>query len=279
MSEGWASGAERPSMEDGLQYHIRCRRGDVARYALLPGDPERTDVIAREWDEARLVATNREHRTWTGTLGGTPISTCSTGMGGPSSSIAIEELAALGADTFIRVGSCGAIQDDIEIGDIIICSGAMRRDGTSGDYADASYPALAHYEATLALVEACERLDVRYHVGVVCTAASFHPGQARPGLGGYTRSTSRHMIEDLRAAKVLGIEMEAATIFTMSGVYGLRAGAVLAVVAHRTKDALRYEGIDATIRAANEAVEILASWDRAKETMGKRHWHLGLLPR
>lgn len=264
-------------MEEGLQYHIRCRRGDVNRYVLLPGDPERVDVIAGGWDEARFIANNREHRTWSGALGGVPVTACSTGMGGPSASIALEELAALGADTFIRVGSCGAIQEEVQCGDLVICSGAMRQDGTSPDYVDLSYPAAAHYEVTAALVEACERLEVPYHVGVSCTTASFYCGQARPGLGGYAQSASARKIEDLNRAGVMDFEMEAATILTLSGVYGLRAGAVLAVVAHRLRDSFEYEGIDNSVRAANEAVKILAAWDRAKEAKGRRYWYPGLL--
>ena len=277
MGNSWQSGAERPVMEEGLQYHIRCKRGDVNRYVLLPGDPERVDLIAREWDEAHFVANNREHRTWSGSLCGVPVTACSTGMGGPSASIALEELAALGADTFIRVGSCGAIQEDVNCGDLIICSGAMRQDGTSLDYVDLSYPAMSHYEVTAALVEACERLGVPYHVGVSCTTASFYCGQARPGLGGYAQSSSRHRIEDLNQAGVMDFEMEAATILTLSGVYGLRAGAVFAVVAHRLKNSFEYTGIDNSVRAANEAMRILAAWDGVRESQGRRYWYPGLL--
>ncbi|MCR5347096.1 MAG: uridine phosphorylase [Fretibacterium sp.] len=277
MAHTWKSGAERPVMEDNLQYHIRCKKGDVNRYVLLPGDPERVDVIAKEWDEGHFVANNREHRTWSGALDGVPVTACSTGMGGPSTSIALEELAALGADTFIRVGSCGALQEEVNCGDLIICSGAMRQDGTSPEYVDISYPAASHYAVTAALVEACERLEVPYHVGVSCTTASFYCGQARPGLGGYAQSASGHKIEDLNRAGVMDFEMEAATILTLSGLYGLRAGAVFAVVAHRLKDSFEYTGIDNSVRAANEAVKILAAWDRARESKGRRYWYPGLL--
>ena len=276
MNHGWQSGAERPVMEDSLQYHIRCKRGDVNRYVLLPGDPERVDFIAKEWDEARFVANNREHRTWSGALGGVPVTACSTGMGGPSASIALEELAALGADTFIRVGSCGAIQEEVNCGDLIICSGAMRQDGTSPEYVDISYPAVSHYAVTAALVEACERLGFPYHVGASCTTASFYCGQARAGFGGYTQSAADRKIEDLRRAGVLDFEMEAATILTLSGLYGLRAGAVFSVVAHRLKDTFQYTGIDRSVQAANEAVRILAAWDATKAAKGKRWWFPGL---
>ena len=278
MTGGWrADSAERPVMEGELQYHIRCGKGDVNRYVLLPGDPERTDAIAKEWTDSRFIANHREHRTWSGMIGSVPVTTCSTGMGGGSTSIALEELAALGADTFIRVGSCGAIAEGIECGDLIVCTGAMRRDGTSPDYVDLSYPAQAHYEVTAALVEACERLGAVYHVGVGCSTASFYCGQARPGFGGYTQSASRDRIDDLRRAGVLDLEMEAATVFTISGLYGFRAGAVFAVVAHRLKDTFRYEGIDQSVRVANEAVSILASWDALRRAANKRYWFPGLL--
>lgn len=276
MSGNWQSGAERPVMEGDLQYHIRCGSGDVNRYVLLPGDPGRVEEIAKEWDASRFVANNREHKTWSGDLGGVPVTACSTGMGGPSTSIALEELATLGADTFIRVGSCGAIQDDIECGDLIVCSGAMRQDGTSPDYVDLSYPASASYEVTAALVEACERLNIRYHVGVSCTTASFYCGQARPGFNGYGQSASTHRIRDLNRAGVLNFEMEAATVLTLAGIYGLRAGAVFAVVANRMKDSFQYAGVDNSIRAANEALRILGAWDAAKAAKGKRHWFPGL---
>lgn len=263
----WTSGAERPVMGDdeNMQYHIRCKKGDVNKYALLPGDPARVDVIAQEWDEARFIANNREHRTFSGAINlnnkKIKITACSTGMGGGSTSIALEELAELGADTFIRVGSCGAINENIKCGDLIICSGAMRQDGTSDDYIEKSYPAMAHYEVIAALVKACENLKLNYHVGVSCTTASFYCGQARPGFKNYTQSRYENKIKDLNKAGVLCFEMEAATVFTLCGLYGLRAGAVFAVVANRVTNEFIYTGIDNSVKAANEAVKILAAQD------------------
>lgn len=277
MSSQWESNdAERPVMEENLQYHIRCKNGDVNKYVLLPGDPGRVDIIAREWTESNFVANNREHRTFSGHVDGVPITCCSTGMGGGSTSIALEELAALGADTFIRVGSCGAIGETVECGDLIICSGAMRQDGTSPEYVDITYPAAAHYEVTTALVEACERLEIPYHVGVSCSTASFYCGQARPGYGGYTQSFFENKVEDLDRAGVLNFEMEAATIFTLSGIYGFRSGAVFAVIAHRLKNKFKYAGIDRSVQAANEAVKILAEWDAKKAARNKKYWFPGL---
>jgi uridine phosphorylase len=197
-------------------------------------------------------------------------------MGGGSTSIAIEELGALGADTFIRVGTCGAVREELECGDLVICSGAMRQDGVSPDYVDISYPAAAHYEVTSALVEACENLGAAYHVGVSCSTASFYCGQARPGLGGYKQSAHENKIDDLDRAGVLDFEMEAATVFTLSGIYGFRAGAILSVVAHRRKGKFKYDGIDLSVGAANEAVRILADMDARKAAKNKKYWYPGL---
>lgn len=177
----WKSDSERPEQE-GCQFHIRVKPGDAAPYAVLPGDPARTDLIAQGWDDARLVANNREHRTFTGTLRGVPVTACSTGVGGPSASNAIEELARLGTHTFIRVGTCGALRAEIQPGDLIVNCAAIRHDGTSDLYAPAAYPAAASYDVTAALIEACDRLGYRCHVGVTCSTASFYAGQARPGF-------------------------------------------------------------------------------------------------
>ena len=162
----WTSGASRPE-QDGLQYHIRCRPGDVARYVLLPGDPTRVPLIAARWADGREIAVEREHVTFTGTLReGGPISACSTGAGGPSTASALEELITIGADTFIRVGTCGAIQPHIECGDVVIHTGAVRLDGTSPQYVQIEYPAVAHHLVVLALVQAAEQVGVRDHHGV-----------------------------------------------------------------------------------------------------------------
>src|SRR5207245_11283808 len=134
------------------------------RYVLVPGDPGRVDPIAAAWDEARRIANYREHRTFSGRLGGVALTCCSTGAGGGSTSSAVDELAVLGADTFIRVGTTAALQPEIECGDIVISTGAMRHDGTSQHYVDPASPALAHHAATAALVEAAERHGHRYNV-------------------------------------------------------------------------------------------------------------------
>ncbi|HIP89382.1 MAG TPA: uridine phosphorylase [Thermococcus paralvinellae] len=264
--------ADRPQTREGYQYHIACKPGDVARYVLLPGDPERVPKISALWDEAREIAFHREYRTHTGKYKGVPISVTSTGIGGPSTAIAVEELAAIGADTFIRVGSTGAIQPGIEIGDLIIAKAAVRLEGTSKQYVRVEYPASADYEVILALIEAAETLGVRYHVGITASTDSFYVGQARPGLNGYFPSFAKHLIDDLKQARVTNFEMEAATLFTLANIYGLRAGCVCAVFANRITNEFGKAGEKEAALVASEAVKILAERDEEKERKGKKFW-------
>jgi uridine phosphorylase len=275
----WQTKATRPETEHKAQYHIRCKPGDVAKYVLLPGDPERVPMIADYWDEKKHIATYREHVTYTGKIAGIDISACSTGAGGPSTASALEELAEIGADTFIRVGTCGAIQDYIEPGDLIICAGAVRHDGTSDQYVEKSYPALANQEVVMALIEAAEKLGVTYHVGLAYTSASFFCGQGRPGFNNYKQSWMDTILSDMQRAGVLNFEMEAATVLTLSSLFRLRAGAVFSVVANRVKDQLSYKStsIQQSISVATEAVKILHYWDQLKERSGKKYFYPSLL--
>ncbi len=271
MRNNWKSSADAPEM-DGVQYHIQCGRGDVAPYVLLPGDPARADMIAGTWDEARFVASNREHRTFTGRTGGVPVSVTSTGMGGPSASIAVEELLRVGATTFIRLGTCGAIQEGIACGDLIVNTAAVRHDGASAMYVEPSYPAAADYEVTLALIEACERLNARYHVGVTCSTGSFHCGQGRPGYRGYSQSFFENIVEDMRRARVLCFEMEAAALFTLGGLYGFRAGCVCAVVANRVTNEMSSAPLEPAVEVCDLAVRILGERDERTRAAGRARW-------
>jgi len=277
QNKKWESEATKPVMEGELQYHIRCGKGDIAKYCLLPGDPERVDAIAAMWDESRFVANYREHRTFTGKIGGIEVSCCSTGAGSGSTTSAIEEVVALGADTLIRVGSCGAIQEYIDCGDIIIHTGAVRHDGASDQYVDIAYPAYADYMVTAALVEAAEQLGFPYHVGVSCSTASWYCGQGRPGFNNYTQSFFEHKVDDLRRAGVLNFEMEASALFTLAGIYGLRAGSVCTAFANRKKNEFKYGGIERSIQVANLAVQILGQWDKVMAEKGKKHWFPSLI--
>ncbi|WP_456366927.1 uridine phosphorylase [Thermococcus sp.] len=275
MGEKFIS-AERPQTEEGYQYHIACRPGDVSRYVLLPGDPGRVPKISSLWDEAREIAFHREYRTHTGKYKGVPISVTSTGIGGPSTAIAVEELAAIGADTFIRVGSTGAIQPGMEIGDLIIAKAAVRLEGTSKQYVRVEYPAVADLEVTLALIEAAETLGVPYHIGITASTDSFYLGQGRPGLNGYFPSFARNLLDDLRQANVTNFEMEAATLYTLAGIYGLRAGCVCSVFANRVTNEFGTKGEKEAALVASEAVKILHEWDEKKEKAGKKVWFPGL---
>ncbi|MBD3406229.1 MAG: uridine phosphorylase [Candidatus Lokiarchaeota archaeon] len=271
MSEDTVS-AKRPETPDRKQYHIEVERGKVAPTVLLPGDPKRVKKISSEWDAFEEVGNHRQYVTHTGTYMKTPISACSTGIGGPGAAIAVEELANVGVQNFIRVGSCATLKKDIEIGNLIISTGAVRLEGTSKQYIRNEYPAIASYEVILALVEAAENIGVTYHLGLSASTDSFYLGQSRPGFGGYEQQWSKELIEELTRANVYNFEMEAATIFTLANLYGFRAGAVCAVYANRPRDEFAVKGENDVIRCGNEAAKILAEIDEQKESRKKRYW-------
>jgi len=266
--------SEDPNTEE--QYHLEVAAGDVADAVLLPGNPERVDVITELWDDAEAVAHHREYRTATGEYDGTPISVTSTGIGSPSAAIAVEELARVGTDTFLRVGSCGALQPEMDVGDLVITTGAVRQEGTSDAYVREDYPATAHDEVVSALVAAAERLGHDYHVGVTMSADSFYAGQARPAFGGYEPTDAADLLEGLRRAGVKNVEMEAAAILTLAGLFDLRAGAVCTVYANRETGEFATEGERTAAETASEAVSILAEMDRAKRAAGVDRFHPGL---
>jgi uridine phosphorylase len=261
---------------DEVQYHVELGEGDVARAVLLPGNPERIEKITQFWDDAEARAHHREYRTVTGDYEGTPISVTSTGIGSPSAAIAVEELARVGADTFIRVGSCGAIQPDMEVGDLVITTGGVRQEGTSDAYVREDYPAVADHEVVSALVAAAERLDYDYHTGITMSADSFYAGQGRPGFEGFEARGSDELIEELKAANVKNIEMEASAIMTLANIYGLRAGAVCSVFANRETGEFLTEGENRAAETASLAVKLLAQMDEVKAEAGVDTWHPGL---
>ncbi len=272
------SGAAKPLGPSGSLYHIAVSPGDVARYVLLPGDPARAELISSLWDERRLVASKREFTTYTGRYRGVEISVTSTGIGAPSAAIAVEELLRAGADTFIRVGTMGALRSDLRPGTLVIAPAAVSLEGTSRQYAPEGYPAYASPTVFMALVEAAERLGVEYEVGVVASTDSFYLGQGRPGYRGYMTPRAARVIPELREAGVLGFEMEASAIFTVSSIYGARAGCVCSVIANRSTDEFKPEaGVLEASRVASEAVVILSNWDDLARRAGARCFHPGLL--
>ena len=210
------------------QYHIGVAPGEIGGYCLLPGDPARCEKIAAFLDDPRPVGMNREYNIWNGSLEGETVTVCSTGIGGPSTAIAVEELAACGAHTLIRIGTCGGIDLPVKAGDVVIASGAVRQDGTSREYAPIEFPAVPNAGVMMALWEAARELGFSSHVGVVQSKDSFY-GQHSP----QRMPTSGELLAKWEAWKrlhVLASEMEAATLFTVGASLGLATGAVFLTV-------------------------------------------------
>lgn len=244
-------------MINGRMYHIYCREGDIAPYVLLPGAPERSDLIAEFLEDARHIAKHREYNIYTGYYKGVPISTCSTGIGGPSLAIAVEELLWVGAKVFIRVGSSGSIRKEIRCGDLVISKAAVRMDGTSYQYAPEGYPASASPLVVTMLENAAKKLGFRYHVGITCTTDSFYVGQERPGFSGYLPGKMKGLIEELRKLNVFNFDMETATLFVLANIYNVHAGSICAVFANRVTGEFKTVGEGKAIRTALEAVVML----------------------
>ena len=244
----------------GYQYHIGVREGEVGRYVILPGDPKRCEKIAAYFDDPVLVADSREFVTYTGTLDGEKVSVTSTGIGGPSASIALEELCNCGADTFLRVGTCGGMQLEVCGGDLVIATGAVRMEGTSREYAPVEYPAVPDLAVTNALVHAAGRLGSRYHVGVVQCKDSFY-GQHQPEK----HPVGYELLDKWDAWVKMGClasEMESAALFIAGAYRRVRVGSVFLTVANqeRAKRGLpngQAHDTDEAIRVAVEAIREL----------------------
>lgn len=258
------------TFSDKRQYHIGARKGDLAEYLLVPGDPDRVPKITKFWDSAHQVTCHREFRSFTGKYRGVPISAMSSGIGPACMAIVVNEASAVGVDTFIRVGSSGAIQQGVECGDVVISSAAVRLDHTSSCYMIPEYPAAADYEVLLALIEAAEGLGIAdYHVGMTATTADFYAGQSRP-TGREQATEMEGMLLVLQKGGVLNLEMETATLFTLASLGGLSAGSVCAVYANRCTGQFKPgAGERKAIKIANEAVKILDEWRKVKRKKRK----------
>lgn len=255
--------------KNGEQYHIRLKKGDVGDYVIIPGDPKRCEKIAKYFDNPKFVADNREFTTYTGTLLGKKVSVCSTGIGGPSAAIALEELANVGAKYFIRVGTCGGMQLDIKTDDIIIASGAVRMEGTSREYAPVEWPAIADYYLTTALRNASKKLNYNYHIGVVECKDSFY-GQHAPKRSAVWYELTNKWDAWCRLG-CLASEMESAALFVVANVIGVRVATVLHVVANqeRAKKGLKNpvsEDTDKAIKVAIEAIKSLIEENRSEKS-------------
>jgi uridine phosphorylase len=244
-----------------VQYHVRVKTGEVGRYVLLPGDPGRVEKIAAFLDHPHFVSSNREHTVWSGSLLGERVSVVSTGMGCPSTAIAVEELIKAGADTFIRVGTAGAMQPDIQVGEVVIVTGAIRDEGTTRQYLPVEYPAIADHGVVNALEAAANSLGVPHRLGVSHTKDSFY-GEIEPErmpVADELKTRWKAWI----AGGAVSSEMEAAAIFILGSIYRKRAGAVLTIIGSDTAT-LKAEraSTEPMMRVAIEAVKRLIQQDR-----------------
>jgi len=246
--------------EDGRQYHIGLKEGDVGEYVILPGDPKRCEKIAQYFDKPKLVGDNREYVTYTGFIDGEKVSVTSTGIGGPSAAIAMEELTKIGAKTFIRVGTCGGIDINVKGGDLVIATGAIRAEGTSKEYAPIEFPAVANIDIVNSLVKASQNLGYTSHTGIVQCKDSFY-GQHSPK----TMPVSYELENKWEAWKRLGClasEMESAALFVVASYLKVKVGSVFLVVANQEREKANLENpvvhdTDMAIKTAIEAIKIL----------------------
>lgn len=252
------------SENEGRQYHIQTAKGEVGKYVILPGDPKRCAKIAAYLDDAELVADSREFTTYTGYLDGVMVSVTSTGIGGPSASIAMEELVRCGADTFVRIGTCGGMQPEVKSGDVIVASGAIRMEGTTKEYAPIEFPAVANIDVVNALRSSTKELGLTDHVGVVQSKDSFY-GQHEPEK----KPVGYELMNKWEAWKQLGClgsEMESAALFIVASALGVRCGACLLVMANQEREKLGLDNpvvhdTDIAIKVAVGAVRNLIKQD------------------
>ncbi|MBQ9389478.1 MAG: uridine phosphorylase [Synergistaceae bacterium] len=256
------------------QYHIGLTEDDAGLYCILPGDPGRCEKIAGYLDNPHFVAANREFTTWSGTLNGERVLVTSTGIGGPSAAIAMEELSAIGVDTFIRVGTCGGISMNVKSSDIIIPTSAIRFEGTSKEYAPIEFPATADFSVVKALTEAAEELGFRWHTGVVQCKDSFY-GQHNP----HRMPASYDLLNRWEAWKKLGVlasEMESAALFVVASTLGVKCAAVLNVVWNQERKAAGYNepdcfDTDRAIRTAINAMSLIIEYNNAHKEEFNNH--------
>ena len=247
------------------QFHIACAQGDIGRYCILPGDPGRVPAIAALFDDAKQIAYNREFNVWTGTLLGEKVTACSTGIGGPSASIAMEELHKCGADTFIRTGTCGSIDLNVQSGDVVVATGAIRYEHTSREYAPIEFPAVADFQVTNALVEATKKLGFPLHTGIVQCKDSFY-GQHDPAASPVYYELQQKW-ESWKRLGVKASEMESAALFVVAAALGCRCGSCFHVVWNQEREAAGLdqkmsEDTTASVKVAVEALKLLIQEDR-----------------
>ena len=254
-------------LKEGKEYHIGVGKGDVGEYVILPGDPKRCEAIAKHFKDAIKVGDSREFVTYTGYLDGCKVSVTSTGIGGPSASIALEELVKCGAHTFVRVGTCGGIDIDVKSSDVVIATGAIRFEGTSKEYCPIEYPAIANLDVINALVTAAKRLKKIYHVGVVQCKDAFY-GQHKPNELPNHSKLNEYWDAWIRMG-VKASEMESAALFVVADYLKVRCGSVFLVVANQTREAAKLDNphvhdVETAISVGVEALRELIARDKDK---------------
>lgn len=254
------------ALENELMHHIKCKIGDVGRYVLLPGDPGRVAKIAAYLDNAVHIQTNREYEVWTGYLDGKKVSVMSTGMGGPSAAIGLEELKMIGADTFIRIGTCGGIDPELEPGTLIIPTGAIRKDGTGREYVPIEFPAVPNFDLVSALKDAAKKLKKKSALGVVECKDSYY-GQHAP-----ERMPAKYELlqkwEAWKTAGAIGSEMESSTLFIVASVLRVRCATILLLCRNREREdkcntgLIRETDTSNAIETAIEALRTIIAKDK-----------------
>lgn len=270
----FSASAEAPQIDEGRQYHIGLKKGDIAPFILLCGDPSRVKKAMTLLDSCNEPIAHREYVTVTGKYKGIPVSVMATGMGPDNTEMAIVEISQIvDKPTFVRIGTSGALQTSIRIGDFVISSGAVRMENTSTYFVTEQYPAVAHHEVTLALLEAASRLKLNSHMGITATASGFYGAQGRNTP--FFKPRNPDITNQLEKMNVLNFEMESSTLFTMASLANFRAGTVCAIIAERSankfidKETLTRVEIEC-VKMGLTAVEVLAQMDK---TRGKnRHW-------
>lgn len=253
------------SEDASRQYHIQVAQGEIGRYVIMPGDPKRCEKIAKHLENAKLVADNREFVTYTGYLDGEMVSVTSTGIGGPSASIALEELVNCGANTFIRVGTCGGMDINVKGGDVVVATGSIRMEGTTREYVPIEFPAVANLDVVNALVKASKTLKKSYHAGVVQSKDSFY-GQHSPEKMPIGYDLINKWDAWIKCG-CLASEMESASLFIVGSYLRVRVGSVFLVVANQEREKAGLENkqvhdTEGAIEVAIEAIRNLIKEDR-----------------
>lgn len=260
-----------PDFSPHFRFGGSVQPGKIAPYVLVPGSKSRVLRLANLWDDATEVTEYHEFLIYTGSVGGVPISACSTGIGGTSVAVAVQELVRLGAHTLIRVGVTGTLQETVAVGDLTIASAAVRSDRISDFYVPSEIPALASHEIILVLAAACQSKGYRFHVGTTATNGTFYCGEGRSGANGYTQSFMNTIVDDFVRSGILDWDTETATLLSLAGWMGVRAGRINAVLDSPRSTQSDPQAEERAVQAVLEAVKILAGWDQQKAATKQKY--------